>query len=85
MTLSVAWDPRAEQDLRDIRSWQDAAWIVREVNRYATHGIGDLRIVVTPQGRRARVLFLPAFRVFMCLDRANSCLWIVEVLRSSLV
>ena len=85
MTLSVAWDPRAVRDLTAIRSWQDAAWIVREVDRYANHGIGDLRIVVTREGRRARALFLPGFRVFVCLDRAASCLWVVEVLRSSQV
>jgi hypothetical protein len=84
MTLSVAWDPRAEQDLRAIRSWQDSAWIVREIG-YAKDGIGVIRVVVTPQGRRARALFLPGFRVFVCLDRAASCLWVVEIIRSSQV
>lgn len=82
MSLALAWWPEAEEDLRGIQSWQDAAWIDTEVRRYAEHGIGDLRRVVLPSGERALVLFVPGYRVLMTFDRFARTLHVWRVLRS---
>ena len=37
MSFAVVWHPPATHDLLDIK-WQDAAWIVREVNKLAEDG-----------------------------------------------
>lgn len=83
MSLEVVWSPGAVTDLRAIVNWQDAAWIVREVNRYAGDGIGALRIVLNPSGTRAWVLFLPSFRVFLAWDRRAARLSVLQILRST--
>jgi hypothetical protein len=45
MSRDTVWWPEAEDDLRNITSWRDAAWIDAEIRRYAEDGIGDLRLV----------------------------------------
>lgn len=82
MSLETIWWPRAEGDLRNIRSWRDAAWISAEVARYAEDGIGDLRRVVLPSGVRAYALFLPSFRVLLTLDRTKRTIHVWRVLRA---
>ena len=56
------WEAEAETDLRNM-PWRDAASVVREVDRLVDDGIGDLRVVFMPRGARARVLYLPGYRV----------------------
>ena len=60
MSRQVAWSRRAERDLLNVIPWRDAEWICRELERYATDGIGDLRRVLW-DGRVALVLFLPNY------------------------
>jgi hypothetical protein len=40
------------------------------VNALVDDGIGDLRVIVLPSGSRARVLYLPGYRVGVSYDRA---------------
>ncbi len=82
MSIATLWWPEAEEDLRALRSWRDAAWIDSEVRRYAEDGVGDLRRVVLPSGRSAHVLFLPGHRVVISVDRAGRALHIWRVLRA---
>jgi len=82
MSLATVWWPEAEEDLRELRSWRDAAWIDNEVRRYAEDGVGDLRRVPLPSGRIASVLFLPGYRVLVSLDRAARRLHVWRVLRA---
>jgi hypothetical protein len=63
-------------------SWRDAAWIDAEVRRYAEDGVGDLRMVVLPSGRRVYALFLSGYRVVVTLDRATRTMHVWRVLRS---
>lgn len=62
MKLSLRWGTGAVADLLAIRNWQDAAWLDREAERFAQDGIGDVRIVRAPDGRRHLVLFVPGTR-----------------------
>lgn len=82
MSAKAFWWPDAEEDLRALRSWRDAAWIDSEVRRYAEDGVGDLRRVLLPSGRSVHVLFLPGFRVVMSVDRASRALHIWRILRA---
>lgn len=81
MTWAAHWEPDAEDDLRKI-PWQDAAWIVREVNALVDDGIGDLRLIVLPSGSRARVLYLPGYRVGVSYDRATRTVHVWGVWRT---
>jgi hypothetical protein len=47
VSFGVVWHPPATRDLLDIK-WQDAAWIVREVNKLAEDGVGDVRSELLP-------------------------------------
>lgn len=53
MSFEIVWHPGARRDLLDI-NWQDAAWVVREINRLADDGVGDVR-AETLQGDRALI------------------------------
>ncbi|MBX3191542.1 MAG: hypothetical protein KF819_31390 [Labilithrix sp.] len=70
MTWRSDWAPEADDDLRQV-PWQDAASIVREVNLLVDDGVGDVRVIVLPNGARARVLYLPGYRVSVTHDRAT--------------
>ncbi len=83
VSLRLAWSPRAEREIREIRSWQDAAWICAEVVRYAECGIGDVRRAPTKAGPSAPVLFLAGrFRVVFVFDRLTQTLWVRSVFRA---
>jgi hypothetical protein len=62
--------------------WQDAAWVVREVDRLVEDGIGDLRVVMLPSGARARVLYLPGYRVGVSYDARARTVYVWGVWRS---
>jgi hypothetical protein len=82
MSLTTVWWPEASEDLRRLRSWVDAGWIDSEVQRYAEDGVGDLRRVILPSGRRGYALFLPGYRVVVSYDRTSRTLHVWRVLRS---
>lgn len=81
MSLRLAWSARAERELQEVRSWQDAAWIASEVARYAATGIGDVRRAPTAHGPSEPVLFLPGYRVAFLFDRTTRTLWVRSVWR----
>lgn len=81
MSLAVVWHRPATRDLLNT-PWQDAAWIVREVDRLAEDGVGDVRIEVFPSGGRIFVLVLPGYRVFVTFDRASRVIHVWEVWKS---
>jgi hypothetical protein len=81
VSLSVVWHRHARRDLLNI-PWQDAAWVVREVDRLAEDGVGDVRTDVFPSGSRMFVLMLPGYRVFVTFDRSAGVVHVWEVWRS---
>lgn len=82
MSLAIIWHPPAEDDLRRI-SWQDAAWIVRQVNLLAEEGVGDVRGATLPTGERRFRLVLPGVRVLITFDRRGKILHVWGVIRST--
>ena len=82
MSLAVVWHPPAQEDLRHI-PWQDAAWIVREVDRLARDGVGDVRATTLAGGERRFRLFLPGVRVLITFDRPRKLLHVWRVMQSS--
>ena len=82
MSLEVVWHPPAEEDLRHI-PWQDAAWVVGEIERLARDGVGDVRGTTLPTGERRFRLFLPGVRVLVTFDRPGKVLHVWRVLRST--
>jgi hypothetical protein len=81
VSFGVVWHPPATRDLLDIK-WQDAAWIVREVNKLAEDGVGDVRSELLPTGVRVFVLVLPGIRVVLTFDRHARVVHIWNVWRS---
>jgi hypothetical protein len=81
VSFAVEWHPQAQSDLLDL-PWQDAAWIVREVDRLAEDGVGDVRVAVLPSGRRVFFLMLPAIRVVITFDRVARIVHVWGVWRS---
>jgi len=82
VSLEVLWHPPAEEDLRDL-PWKDAAWVVREIERLASDGVGDVRGTRLPTGERRFRLFLPGVRVLITFDRVRKILHVWRVLRST--
>lgn len=83
MNFRVAWSVRARRDLLFVTPWQDAAWIASEVDRYAVHGIGDVRRVsLPPDGQLCPVLFIPGYRVALAFDRTTATFWVLFVTRA---
>lgn len=81
MSFAVIWHPPAERDLLHI-PWQDAAWVVREVNRLAEDGVGDVRIEELPSGQRIFILVLSGIRVSVTFDRIARIIHVWRVWRS---
>lgn len=81
MSFEVVWHPPATRDLLDIK-WQDAAWVVREVNKLAEDGVGDIRSEALPTGARVFFLVLPGIRVVVTFDRVASVVHVWAVWRS---
>ena len=81
MSFAVVWHPPATRDLLDIK-WQDAAWIVREVDKLAGDGVGDVRSEVLPTGVRVFFLVLSGVRVVVTFDRAARIVHVWSVWRS---
>lgn len=82
MSLGIVWHPAAEEDLRHV-SWQDAAWVVREIEKLAREGIGDVRATTLANGARRFRLFLPGVRVLITFDRPAKILHVWRVMRST--
>jgi mRNA-degrading endonuclease RelE of RelBE toxin-antitoxin system len=81
VSFAVVWHPPATRDLLDIK-WQDAAWIVREVNKLAEDGVGDVRSEVLPAGARVFFLVLPGIRIVVTFDRLTRIVHVWSVWRS---
>jgi hypothetical protein len=81
VSFAVEWHLPAARDLLDL-PWQDAAWVVREVDRLAESGVGDVRVTVLPSGRRVFFLMLPAIRVVLSFDRVAKIVHVWGVWRS---
>lgn len=81
MRLGVDWTPQAWTDVSRLH-WRTTGNVCRAVNDFAEDGIGTLRRLPPDERKGAtHALFVPPFKVYVSLDRADSVVRVWRVLR----